>query len=230
MNYEMIGAFKSNYIEKGFDYSYDDNLKILEERLSKYKDNLKRLPFTKKFININKIFIKDEKDLSKYSSLYFSDISISEIGDFLISGGLIWSFPVFVNDDNKYEALGQIDKLLALKRMLSKGKLSLNFAVMCYIIDPKKIESTSEYYVIIPKEYYQLWYAPDFFYEELKKRKDLEYSNEISDSFFLTKNFDMNIIETFNYFSDEILSKLYKKNKERFMSFTYDKMLIGVEK
>jgi hypothetical protein len=221
MDYRMISVFK-NSDQK------EINTDTILNRLQKYHENLSTSPFEKKFININKIFIQNEKDFSLYSSLYFSEITQSEIGDFLISGGLIWAFPVYINNDDKYEALGQIDKLLALKKMVAKGKLSLNFAVMCYIVEKEKTIATAEYKVLIPTDYYQLWYYPEFFLKELNERKDLLHFND--DIFFLTKNNDIATIETYNSLTDEILANLYKSNKAKFNSIFSEKIIMGVKK
>jgi hypothetical protein len=221
MDYRMISVFKNN-IKK------EINTDIILNRIQKYHENLSTSPFEKKFININKIFIRDEKDFSTYSSLYFSEITQPEIGDFLISGGLIWAFPVYVNNDNKYEALGQTDKLLALKKMVVKGKLNSNFAVMCYIVEKEKTIATNEYKVLIPTDYYQLWYYPEFFSKELNEKKDLLSFND--DVFFLTKNNNIAAIELYNFFTDEMLVNLYKLNKSQFSLIFSEKILMGVKK
>jgi hypothetical protein len=221
MDYRMISVFKNN-IKK------EINTDIILNRIQKYHENLSTSPFEKKFININKIFIRDEKDFSTYSSLYFSEITQPEIGDFLISGGLIWAFPVYVNNDNKYEALGQTDKLLALKKMVAKGKLNSNFAVMCYIVEKEKTIATNEYKVPIPTDYYQLWYYPEFFSKELNEKKDLLSFND--DVFFLTKNNNIAAIELYNFFTDEMLVNLYRLNKSQFSLIFSEKILMGVKK
>jgi hypothetical protein len=219
----MISVFKNN-IHK------DINIDAILNRLQRYHENLSTSPFEKKFININKVFIKDEKDFSRYSSLYFSDITQPEVGDFLISGGLIWAFPVYINDDNKYEALGQIDKLLALRKMVAKGKLNPNFAVMCYVVEKEKTVATNEYKVLIPTDYYQLWYYPEFFSKELNERKDLLNLDDKDNIFFVTKNNDIATIETYNFFTDELLVNLYKLNKSQFNLIFSEKILMGVKK
>jgi hypothetical protein len=224
MDYKMISVFKAN-----LKMQTEITINTILNRIEKYHENLSTSPFEKKFINIHKIFIKNEKDLSQYSSLYFSEITQSEIGDFLISGGLIWAFPVYVNADNKYEALGQIDKLLALKKMVAKGKLTQNFAVMCYVVEKEKVIATNEYKVILPINYYQLWYYPEFFSKELNERKNLLNFND-EDVFFSTKDNNIAVIETYNFFTDEFLVNLYKSDKNKFSLTFSEKILMGVKK
>jgi hypothetical protein len=200
--------------------NYDITEDVINTRLKKYRDNLLTSLYEKKFIDIKDLKINNNKIEDRYSSLAYIDKS--EMINFLISGGLQFAFPV--NTEN--EVLSNVDKILVLLEAINNKLIPASSKVLCYIVDENNtIETKNSFDVLIPKNYYELLFFKDFYFNLLSEKQITEEIRTFSDDFNFKDQFikinknRYEILENYPYLTDEYIFFLYKKGQLNIKKF-----------